>query len=1021
MTAPAGPPAPLAVHGLWSPGRGLLLWAESPRRPATTAMRPTAWSVRPHPFAAPTAELAALHPGKPVPVTLLLPSRPNGPRPSPDLTGAREHRARTDQPVTLQPWSVPAVLIDPSELDDPAEGIRYGTSVQHLRAVYRLALDLVHRGRVLPTVGEAGNGAHARWRPVLRGLDAVAAQRLAQALPPIGRAEQSAQLDGADPALLVEDALGVLVDTAVRDRLAHADLPLTGGDGPIEVWLRALCAADGRADLPATAHRVVADAIAAWDAETNTDLGEGTVCVRLSELRTLSTPEPGGDPDDQTGDGTHWQLSFHLRAAADPSLLLPAAEVWSGRAHPFLSDPEGLLAAELGRAALVLPMLAPAITGARPSSYDLATAEAEEFLVSGAQRLTEAGFEVQLPAAWGGRRRAGLRLSAHSAPADRIAGERRLSREELGTLRWSVSVGDEVLTEDELRDLVAAKTNLVRLRGQWVSVDAEHLRLGLAHVRRDPHRTKPRVPTVAEVLALLHRPDSAEPPGLPLPITGISTEGWLADLLAGKLSLALRPVELPPEFHGELRDYQRRGVAWLALMAEAGIGVCLADDMGLGKTIQVLALEALERAKGGDGPTLLLCPVAVLGMWPREAARFAPALRVRVHHGPARDLDALLGEADLVVTTYATAARDVDALSRVDWARLVLDEAQTVKNPRTGAARAIRRFTARHRIALTGTPMENGVAELWALLDALNPGRFGSREDFRERFATPIELRGDPVAAAELRRLTRPYVLRRLKTDPAIAPELPAKIELTEEYRLTREQGTLYRTIVEEMMTKIQDSHGINRRGNVLAAITKLKQVCNHPAHLLHDGSPMGHRSGKVARLEELLTDVLAAGDRVLCFTQFTEFGRLLTPHLTDRLRTEIAHLHGGQSARHRDETVERFQSGEGPPVLLASLKAGGSGLTLTAATHVFHLDRWWNPAVEAQATDRAFRIGQHRTVQVRKFLCPGTIEERIDALMNRKRDLADLVSVPGENWLTELSDTSLREMFQLGAEATDD
>ncbi|WP_249044288.1 DEAD/DEAH box helicase, partial [Crossiella equi] len=795
------------------------------------------------------------------------------------------------------------------------------------------------------------------------------------------------------------------------------DLAPPDGDGPVQVWLRALCAADGQAGLPAAVQVAVAGATSAWEDAADTDLGEGRLCLRLAEPRTLAVSADLPDPADQTGDGTHWQLSVHLRASADPSLLLPAADIWAGRARPFLSDPPGLLTAELARAAQVLPLLGHVLTGPRPGVHDLTVAQAEEFLLDGAQRLVDAGFEVQLPASWGGRRRAGLRLSVRSAPVDRISGERRLSREELGTLRWSVSVGEEVLAEDELLDLVAAKSNLVRLRGHWVNVDAEHLRLALAHVRRDPGRAKPRVPTPAEVLALLVHQDGTELPGLPLPVTGVDARGWLADLLAGEL--APRPVELPPGFRGELRDYQRRGVAWLALMAEAGIGVCLADDMGLGKTIQVLALEALERARGATGPTLLLCPVAVLGMWAREAARFAPELRVRVHHGPARaKVD---GDADLVVTTYATAVRDIAALAEVDWARLVLDEAQAVKNPRTAAARAIRRFPARHRVALTGTPVENGVSELWALLDALNPGRFGSAEDFRDRFAAPLELRGDTAAAARLRRLTRPYVLRRLKTDPAIAPELPAKIELVEEYRLTREQGTLYRTVVEEMMTRIVDSSGIRRRGNVLAAITKLKQVCNHPAQLLHDGSPVGRRSGKVLRLEELLRTALATGDRVLCFTQYTEFGRLLTPHLTDRLDTGIAHLHGGQSARQRDTLVDRFQSGEGPPVLLASLKAGGSGLTLTAATHVFHLDRWWNPAVEAQATDRAFRIGQQRTVQVRKFQCPGTIEERVDALLTRKRALADLVTVAGEHWLTDLAASELREMFELGAEAVDD
>jgi SNF2 family DNA or RNA helicase len=398
---------------------------------------------------------------------------------------------------------------------------------------------------------------------------------------------------------------------------------------------------------------------------------------------------------------------------------------------------------------------------------------------------------------------------------------------------------------------------------------------------------------------------------------------------------------------------------------------------------------------------------------------------VRAHHGPARprgdDLRAALADVDLLVTTYATAARDADDLAGIDWHRLVLDEAQAVKNARSRPARAVRRFRARHRVALTGTPVENRLAELWAIMDVLNPGILGTAERFRTRFAIPVERHGSTEAAELLRRTTRPYLLRRLKTDPTIVDDLPDKIEITQHYRLTREQASLYRTIVDDMLEKIEDSTGIARRGNVLAAMTKLKQVCDHPALLLHDGSPIGRRSGKVVRLEEILAEVLAEGDRALCFTQFAEFGHLLVPHLSARLDTDIAFLHGGVSRRRREEIVQRFQAGNGPSVLLASLKAGGTGLTLTAATHVVHLDRWWNPAVEQQATDRAFRIGQRRTVQVRTFSCPGTVEERIDALIRSKRALSELVVGDGEGWLTELSTDTLRELFALSADALQD
>ncbi|MEV6825266.1 DEAD/DEAH box helicase [Amycolatopsis sp. NPDC051102] len=1001
------------VHALWSPGRGLLLWAERDRGPAGTSSR-SARIALPHPFAVSSADLTALHPGKPTSATVLLPSRANRPLASTEAAAGGNRRGPAP---SLRPWSVPALIVDATELDDLDGSASYGASVTYLRAVARLAADLVRRGRVLPTLVRRGDTAEARWRPVLQGVDFAAFDALVAAMPPVGRAEQVAPLTGASPRALVTDALHTLVDAAVRDRLARADLPvdLRGSGGVAGVWLAALQGGGARVELPLDELGVLADAVAKWDEVADTDVVDGRACFRLAEVGTLRQPD-ADDPDDQTGDGTKWQLQFLLRATADPSLLLSAGQIWSGEANGLVRDPRGLFAAELGRAALVEPVLAPAVRRTQPSEYDLTVEEAEQFLTSGANRLVEAGFEVQLPATWDGRRRLGLRLSVRSTPAEQVVTRSRVGRDELAAFRWSIAVGDDELGEEELARLVAAKTPLVRLRGRWISVDPDRLRAGLEYLRRDPHRR----PTAAELLELVQLTRET-----PLPVTDVRAGGWVGDILAGRVHQTLRPVALPPSFRATLRPYQQRGVSWLAFMSALGLGACLADDMGLGKTVQTLALEALERADDDRRPTLVLCPMSLVGMWQREAATFAPGLRVLAHHGSARAHgDALAGQvaaADLVVTTYATATRDAGELETFTWRRLVLDEAHAIKNADTATAKAVRRFTAGHRLALTGTPVENRLADLWSVLDLLNPGLLGSRFEFRQRFAAPIERRGDTATAAALRRLTQPYLLRRVKTDPAIVPELPEKIEIRQEYRLTREQGTLYRAVVDEMMTKIENSQGIKRRGNVLAAITKLKQVCNHPAHLLHDGSPLGQRSGKVSRLEEVLAEILAAGDRVLCFTQYTEFGHLLVPHLTDRLGTEVAFLHGGLAKGARDAIVDRFQAGDGPRILLLSLKAGGSGLTLTAASQVLHLDRWWNPAVENQATDRAFRIGQGRNVQVRKFVCPGTIEDRIDTLITRKRALAGMVVGEGEGWLTGLSTDTLRGVLALGEEAIDD
>ncbi|MBO0878144.1 MAG: DEAD/DEAH box helicase, partial [Pseudonocardia sp.] len=658
--------------------------------------------------------------------------------------------------------------------------------------------------------------------------------------------------------------------------------------------------------------------------------------------------------------------------------LVPAEQVWTAPdgLRRWIDAPQEILLAELAKANAIYPELAGALRGAQPSALDLDTEGAYRFLAEAAGRLDQAGFGVMLPSWWGSSGKLGLAVSGSTTPTDGVVTAGGLSRETLGRFDWRLAVGDAVLTEDEIAELVAAKAPLVRLRGKWVAVDQERLRRGLEFLRNAPTGA-------GSALDLLALATGQAEQQTPLPIVSAEVDGWLGDLLSGAAERALTPVDPPDDFRATLRPYQRRGLSWLVFLSSLGLGACLADDMGLGKTVQLLALEARERSNGSrpHRPSLLLCPMSLVGNWQREAAKFSPELRVYAHHGTDRcrgdELAERLVDTDLMVTTYGTAARDMDELEGLDWHRVVLDEAQAIKNSLSQTARAVRRLSAEHRIALTGTPMENRLSELWSVMDFLNPGVLGPSERFRHRYAIPVERHGDAEAAQRLRMVTRPYLLRRLKTDSDIIQDLPEKIEIVQDYRLTSEQASLYRTVVDDMMEKIEGADGIERRGNVLAAMAKLKQVCNHPAQLLHDGSSIGRRSGKVIRLEEVLAEILAEGDKVLCFTQFTEFAEMLVPHLSARFDTEVLYLHGGTPKKRRDEMVQRFQSGDGPSIFLLSLKAGGTGLTLTAANHVLHLDRWWNPAVENQATDRAFRIGQRRNVQVRKFVCAGTLEER--------------------------------------------
>jgi SNF2 family DNA or RNA helicase len=431
-----------------------------------------------------------------------------------------------------------------------------------------------------------------------------------------------------------------------------------------------------------------------------------------------------------------------------------------------------------------------------------------------------------------------------------------------------------------------------------------------------------------------------------------------------------------------------------------------------------------KKGAAEGGPTLVICPTSVAGNWARESERFTPDLTVLMHHGATRAREAAFEKAaaaaDIVITTYALATRDRTVLAKVPWRRIVLDEAQNVKNPEAKQTKAVRALHSPRKVALTGTPVENHLGELWSIMEILNPSLLGSAASFRERFVIPVERFRDEEAAEQLRRLTRPFILRRLKTDRSIVPDLPEKMEMNELCTLTKEQVTLYQAVVDDMLRRIDEADGIARKGLVLTAMLRLKQVCNHPAQFLGDGSALPGRSGKLERAGEILDEVLDSGERALVFTQFAEMGSLLVEYLSAHLGCRISYLHGGVPRRQRDDMVAEFQDPAiDVPIMVLSLKAGGTGLNLTAANHVIHFDRWWNPAVENQATDRAFRIGQRKDVLVRKLVCAGTLEDRIDQLIASKRDLAERVVGAGEGWLTELSTDDLADVLRLSAEAS--
>lgn len=1022
----------LILHAIWSARSSLCLWGEdsealirrsraparrksgraaAPRRRAEPALRP-------HPFAAEPERITdaigiTVDGGAPGEVVLRLPSGPRAPNASPTLEhlSPRDRRAAT----RLAPWRVPVVEMPPGAALDallalaetPARGFVTGESLHALARAADLALELVAQGRVLPGIID-GEPPIARWLPAPGPEQAERLRALAAALPPLCRAEMiDGSPQGREPGAILLDAVAALADAAVRSSLAGRRLsrstrkPASGA----EAFVAALTAEDPALRAEPDEIRKLERVLSEWHRSGLSPAGPVRTCFRLTAPEAPEAP---------------WRVEFLLQSTEDPSLLVPAARVWEARRaltvlKRTIDQPQERLLADLGRATRLYPDLEAALDAPRPAELQLDSAGAHRFLREAVPLLDQAGFGILVPPWWRSRgARLGLRLKARSKQTQ-ASSSGILGLEGLCDYRYEVALGDRSLSARELREMARLKEPLVRVRGQWVELRPDDIEAALGLLKASPAEPMTAVDVLRIGLGLM-------PSASGLPIVDVEADGWLGELLA--TDRKLEPVPAPPEFRGTLRPYQERGLAWLSFLDDLGLGGCLADDMGLGKTPQLLAL-LLARPngrKGGRRPTLVVCPMSVVGNWQREAERFAPSLAVHVHHGSGRrggsEFKKSVARADLVLTTYNLAARDRDLLAGIRWERIVLDEAQAIKNPEAKQTQAVRALSSPRRFVLTGTPVENRLSELWSIMEFLNPGLLGSARGFRERFAVPVERYRDADAAELLKRITGPFILRRLKTDRSIITDLPDKIEMKVFCNLTKEQATLYQAVLDDMMARIAASTGIERRGLVLAAMMKLKQTCNHPAHLLGDGSRLDGRSGKLARLEEILEEALAEGDRALCFTQFAEMGFLLQRHLQERLSCEVPFLHGGVSKRARDEMVAWFQSETGPGVLLLSLKAGGVGLNLTGANHVVHFDRWWNPAVEDQATDRAFRIGQRRDVQVRKFVCVGTLEERIDRMIEEKRDLADRIVGTGEAWLTELSTAELRELLALSTDA---
>lgn len=879
------------------------------------------------------------------------------------------------------------------------DGAPLTPSVAWLAAVARLAVDTVRAGLVAPALRTDGDRAIARWVPVADAVVTDTLDALAAAMPPICT-------PGPDDAPSAADIHATMVDALARTRLAEADWrpPLPSSRDPATITARAVLRALAAPD-PAVAGSGLAypEELAALGARFERHArrlaGEPVVLPRAR----LVVPD---DPYDD------WFVQLELVDEVDLGRWCTAEDVWDrsplavevagGEEHlPRLAEAVSALAVTLAES---VDLAADLAHEHEPVGLELTVEEAETFLEQAPAALAARGVELVGPERLV---RAGITVRGHATPRDPSDHAGRFGRDAVVTWTLVVADGDEAtaISEAELERAARAGATLLHSGRRWVRIDPAALRR--ARKRLEEHVRDHSVVDAVTLLRLAGEGDVRPATTAP---SAADVRPWTEALLAGLPDEQLREEREPGGFAGELRPYQRRGLAWLRFLDRLGLGGCLADDMGLGKTATTLA-----HLLGKPGPHLVVCPLSVVHNWQAEARRFTPSLRVVVHHGAERAGEELAG-ADLVITTYGLLHRDLEHLGAITWSTVVADEAQHVKNPATHAAKALRAVRAGQKLALTGTPVENRLGDLWAILDMVNPGMLGSRERFRHRFAKPIERDGDEEAAARLRRITQPFVLRRTKADRSLVPDLPDKIEQIAYAALTREQAVLYQHVVDQLLADAASTSGMKRRGLVLAALTRLKQICNHPVQALGDGSRLAGRSGKLVRFDELVDELLDVGERALVFTQFREMGELLVRHLAERLELRVPFLHGGVPKARRDAMVAQFQEGQGGPLLLVSLKAGGTGLNLTAASQVIHYDRWWNPAVEDQATDRAWRIGQGRTVHVHKLVCEGTVEERIAELIDQKRALADAVVGTGEAWLSELSTEELRELVRLEA-----
>ena len=1035
------------LQAIWNTNGTLSIWGEDSLKYLHLSKENLEKSTR-HPFCCDTYQIRkdidslGFEADEEQSISIYLPTSDQIPISSPKLSISEDIVHRTN--AILQIWQTSSVCLQtdnamfflaslPSEFP---QGLKVDFSVKFWREVLKLVLELLSKGRFLPHLLHKDKSWKSFWSLLTNEEQVLARIKiLCESMPPLCRAMYEPGKHSPEPFSLVESFISLGADTLIRTFLSRHSLVQ---DIPIEnitsktmlsyKWLQSLTSKDGI--ISGSEYELIRfeQQLKSWSSgytQTNSP-SKVITCFHLltPEVDTFLNTEETKQM---------WELNFSLKSPLENAQELNASALWKGELENFRNsdfsqeDLEEILLTDLGKAASIFHPIKKALLNTFPTHVFLTSQEAYFFIKDASKALEQLGIEIKLPSLWKEHSiNIGLRLNIDSPDSAPTSNElhKFISVSQLLNYHWDVVIGNRFLTVEEFTNLISTHSNLINVDGEWIELQANKVEATLSFLREQ----KAKKVSLIEALKMSCSKEISKDV---LPIVQLNTSGWLERFLNPR-KYPLPDMDEPKSFFGSLRPYQKQGLAWLSLLMNAGISSCLADDMGLGKTIQLIALLLHEREQmeaNSPLPTLLVVPMSILANWQHECSIFAPSLKLYLHHGTSRlqgkELIDKASKVDLFVTTYSIVTRDEAILSQIKFSRIVLDEAQNIKNIETKQTQALKRLSRKcslsefpmpscHRLALTGTPLENHLDELWSIFDFLIPGLLGGLQDFRRNFSIPIERYRDKQSAQNLARIIQPFVLRRLKNDPQIISDLPEKIEMLVYTSLTDEQSALYQKTLEQMLPQVSQAEGIHRKGLVLSTITKLKQICNHPSLFLKEQNNIKDRSGKLQRLEELLEELLAESDKALIFTQYAQMGALLRPYLQDRFDTEVLFLHGGLNKLARDKMIEKFQSPDGPSIFLLSLKAGGFGLNLTQANQVIHFDQWWNPAVQEQATDRAYRIGQKRSVQVRKFICQGTLEEKIHEMLNVKKDLAETIVGSTKNMVLQLSTEDLHEMLKL-------